>query len=376
MRKTLQAFGTTGSGTVMKEKRMRVEPSGESGEKVVEGRSASVDDLKEAEERGCSHLDKGMWLSIEEEKFELKKAKSELKKDLARAKTDVMKEVKQLKASHVVAIGQLQVEAKANLDEIVVERDRLGCHLMLKGYSEEEVDAINTYVEVEDEEEAGVERIVDGLDGVSLQTVLNNQGDDVALPEGGSEKIGCYDLNERVARLKAEKDQPIARAKKAEARERSEGSRTEGHVQKGNANLRECQHKMDATLIREKVLEGEIKEKELLVKRKEELLKDIPAREELNAEIGRLRAQVVDLEALNLSESAKYIAKLEKDAIYNDRVDAKIIEWKDNCARLKVRLERLKARFVTAIVPSVSRSDLLRVIVAYFIEEVKRLESE
>ncbi|KAF6141957.1 hypothetical protein GIB67_037925, partial [Kingdonia uniflora] len=128
MLKTLPASGTTGSGEVANDKRRKVKPSGESGEKVVEGRSASVDDLKEVEERArlailqgeedtsqmVAHLIKGMWPSIEEEKSVLKKAKSKLEIHLARAKTEAMKE----------------------------------------GYSEEMVDAIkvDTYVEVEDEE--------------------------------------------------------------------------------------------------------------------------------------------------------------------------------------------------------------------------------
>ncbi|KAF6139088.1 hypothetical protein GIB67_010814, partial [Kingdonia uniflora] len=190
MLKTLPASGTTGSGEVVKEKRRRVKPSGESGEKVVEGRSALVDDLKEVEER-VVRLVKGMWLGIEEERSKLKKVKSELEKDLARTKTEAIKEVRQMKAPHVVVIGQLQVEAKANLEEMVEECDRLGRYLMLKGYSEEEVDAIkaDTYIEVEDEEGAGMVGIVDDLDGISKQTVLDNQGDDVELLMGGSEKV-------------------------------------------------------------------------------------------------------------------------------------------------------------------------------------------
>ncbi|KAF6161691.1 hypothetical protein GIB67_029135 [Kingdonia uniflora] len=169
--KALPASSTTGSGEVAKDKRRRVEPPEESGEKVVEGRSASVDDLKEVEERErlailqgeedtskmVACLVKGIWLYIKEEKSELKK-----------------------------------VETKANLDEMVEERDRLGPYLMRKGYSEEEVDAIkvDTYVEEEDEEEVEAVGIVDGLDGISCQTVFDNQGDDVELPEGGSEKAG------------------------------------------------------------------------------------------------------------------------------------------------------------------------------------------
>ncbi|KAF6140457.1 hypothetical protein GIB67_014380 [Kingdonia uniflora] len=167
MLKSLPTPGATKSGEIAKEKRRMVESSGE---KVAEVRFALMDDLREVEERArlvalrgeedtskmFVRLVKGIWLSIEEDKSELKKAKSELEKDLARAKTEAIKEVRQLKDSHVVAIGQLQVEAKANLDEIVKECDRLGRHLMLKGYSEEEVDAIkaNTYVEEGEDEEA------------------------------------------------------------------------------------------------------------------------------------------------------------------------------------------------------------------------------
>ncbi|KAF6135055.1 hypothetical protein GIB67_014104 [Kingdonia uniflora] len=202
MLKALPASGTTGSGEFAKGKRRRVEPSWVSREKVPEGRSAAVDDLKEVEERArlavfygeedtskmVARLVKRIWLGIKEEKGELKKANIELEKELARSKIDTLKEVRQLKASRAVTIGQLQLEIKANLDEMVEERDRLGHHSILKGYSEEEVDVIkaDTYAEVEDEEEAV--GVVDGLDGVSRQTVLENQGDDVELPEGGSKK--------------------------------------------------------------------------------------------------------------------------------------------------------------------------------------------
>ncbi|KAF6150597.1 hypothetical protein GIB67_022209 [Kingdonia uniflora] len=169
MLKALPASSTTGSGEVAKDKRRRVEPSGKSGEKVTKGRSASADDLKEVGERTrlavlqgeedtnkmVARLVKGIWLGLEVEKSELKK-----------------------------------VETKANLDEMVKKRDRLGHHLMLKGFFEEEVDAIkaNTYVEEEDEGVANVVGVTDGLDGVSRQTVLANQWDDVELPEGGSDK--------------------------------------------------------------------------------------------------------------------------------------------------------------------------------------------
>ncbi|KAF6144535.1 hypothetical protein GIB67_023981 [Kingdonia uniflora] len=354
-------------------------------------------------------------------------------KSLARAKTDTLKEIKQLKTAHAVAIGQLQVVAKANLDETVEERDRLGHHLRLKGYSQEEVDAIKADTYAEDEEgEAKMVGFVDGLDGISPQTVLDNQGDDIELPVDGSEKeikeislrindlesglvreietskallsaqvefqvrfeIGCLifvlyqrqvkcdGLNERVARLKAERDQVIARAKKVEARERSGGSRTtiKAHLDqgdiRGNTDLKECQHRLDAALIREKILEGEIRAKDLLVKRKDELLKDLPAREELKTELRMLRARVVELQAMSLAESEQYIAKLKEDAIRYDRIDADRNAWKDTYVIVKVHHERLKARFAKVVVPEVARFDLLKVFVAYFVEEVKRLKSE
>ncbi|KAF6155014.1 hypothetical protein GIB67_035761, partial [Kingdonia uniflora] len=73
-------------------------------------------------------------------------------------------------------------------------------------------------------------------------------------------------------------------------------ARIQGYVQKGNANLRKCQHKLDTALIREKVLEGEIWAKEILMKKKNESLKDTYAKEDLNTEITKLQAQVANLE--------------------------------------------------------------------------------
>ncbi|KAF6139933.1 hypothetical protein GIB67_028801 [Kingdonia uniflora] len=165
---------------------------------VLEGLSLS------RKKRVDSRSNKGIWLGIEEEKSELKKAKRELEKELDQAKTEAMKEVRQLKASYVVAIGQLQVEAKANLDEMVEEHDRLGRHLMLKGYTEEEVDAIkaDTNVEEGDDEEAEAVGVVDSLDGISHQTLLDNHGDNIELPEGGSEKV-VRDMSLRINDLES-----------------------------------------------------------------------------------------------------------------------------------------------------------------------------
>ncbi|KAF6167509.1 hypothetical protein GIB67_031710 [Kingdonia uniflora] len=162
MLKALPASGITGSGEVSKDIRKRVKPLGESREKVAEGRSTTVDDLKEVEERTrlavlhgeedtskmVARLVKGIWLGIEEEKSELMKANIKLEKELTRSGTDALKDVRQLKASHVVAIGQLQVETKANLDEMVKEHDRLVHHLMLKGIDAEINKGLKELVEV------------------------------------------------------------------------------------------------------------------------------------------------------------------------------------------------------------------------------------
>ncbi|KAF6140741.1 hypothetical protein GIB67_035168 [Kingdonia uniflora] len=156
VKKALPASGITVSGEVAQGKRKRVEPLGGSREKVAEGQSALVDDLKEVEERTRLAILQGKEDTSQMES-EMKKAKRELEKNLARAKTDALKEVKQLKAAHAMVIGQLQVEAKANLDEMTEEIEVLGA--------------------------------MDGLDGISPQMVLDNQGDDVELPKGRSEKV-------------------------------------------------------------------------------------------------------------------------------------------------------------------------------------------
>ncbi|KAF6149857.1 hypothetical protein GIB67_010931 [Kingdonia uniflora] len=334
----------TGSGEVAKDKR-RVEPSGELGKKVIEGRSAMVDDLKEVKERArlavlhgeedtnkmVACLVKEIWLGIEEEKSELKKANIKLEKELVRSRTDALKKVRQLKASHTMEISQLQVETKANLGEMVEKHDKLRHHLMLKGYSKEKVDVIkaDTYAEEEDEEEAEAVGIVDGLNGVSRQTALREMklrikdlesglarerktskallfAQVVELDSSRSREDGVLMCNREFAeqfnKMKEanenrEDQYAIARAKRAEARERSGGSRTEVKTPLVRGDI-----KLDTALIREIVLEGEIKANESLVKRNEELSKDILAREELNTEIRRLRARVVDLEAMYLAE--------------------------------------------------------------------------
>ncbi|KAF6177161.1 hypothetical protein GIB67_025498 [Kingdonia uniflora] len=386
MSKALSASGTTGSGEVVKDKRRRVEPLGDSGEKVVEGKSTSVEDLKEV-----AHLVKEIWLGIDEEKNELKK-----------------------------------LETKANLDEMVEERDRLGRHLMLKGYSEEEVDAIkaDTYDEEEDEEEAGVVGIVDDSSRAREDDVLmcNRKFADQfdRMKEASENRKDQYvkayfrleKLTQAISDLMSQvedKDSEIKNRLKelAEALEQS-GERFRSNFHNYRNELERMRQKfvekddelrvarenllaleaaaehLQTTLPAkdvefremEKVLEGEIKVTESLVKRKEELLKGIPAREELNTEIGRLHARVVDLEAINLAESVKYIAKMEENVFYHATVDAEMTELKNDYARLESRLKGLSMRLIIMVLPDTSRSDLLRVIIAYFVEEVKRLRSE
>ncbi|KAF6158391.1 hypothetical protein GIB67_022471 [Kingdonia uniflora] len=178
--------------------------------KVVEDRPGLEDNLKEVEEKSwlathhgeeemskmAARLMKGICLGVEEERAELKRKKVELERNIAQLKIDLLKEgkwVEDLKASQVVEISNLHAEAIVNLEEVVVECDRLRRHLMSKGYSEDEVDAIraDTYMEEEGDEEIEdvVIGIIDGLDGVSPQTVRDNQWDDNEHPEGVNEKV-------------------------------------------------------------------------------------------------------------------------------------------------------------------------------------------
>ncbi|KAF6167547.1 hypothetical protein GIB67_031748 [Kingdonia uniflora] len=450
MLNALPASDSIGSSEVVKEKRRRVKPSGESGNKVAKGRPTTVDDLKEVEERTRLAA-----LHGEEDTSKM-----------------------------------LQVEARANLDEKAEEHDNLGCHLMLKGYSEEEVDAIkvDTYVEEGNDEEVEVVGVVDGLDGVFHQTVLDSQWDNTKLLEGDNEKVELdsarsreddvlecnreyleeldrireanknrddqhvkvhfkllevtqaifdlnhkveekdakglkelvemtehvakhqsrvdalmvksseavaehlhitlpakdmefrkmqpryNDLNERVVRLKTKLVQATTCGKKTEARERSEGSKTEVKALLDRGDV--VSQKLDTALIREKVLEGEIKAKETLMKMKEELLKEIPASDELSVKIERLRAQVVDLGAQNLGESAKYIKKLEENTVHDSQVKWEMAHQKYMYARLELRLEKVREKFATMVIHDVPHSDLLKSTVAYFVEEVKRLKLE
>ncbi|KAF6158323.1 hypothetical protein GIB67_022403 [Kingdonia uniflora] len=168
------------------------------------------------EEKMCkmaARLMKGICLVVEDEGAELNRKKVELKRNVAQLKTDLLKEGKwmeALRALQVVEINNLHAEVRVNLVEVVAERDRLGRHLMSKGYSKDKVNAIrgDTYVEEEEDEEIEdvIVGAVDGLDGVSPQTVKDNQGDDNEGPEGETGKDIRLRLKDLEAELAMERD--------------------------------------------------------------------------------------------------------------------------------------------------------------------------
>ncbi|KAF6159252.1 hypothetical protein GIB67_032023 [Kingdonia uniflora] len=92
---------------------------------------------------------------------------------------------------------------------------------------------------------------------------------------------------------------------------------------------------------RARILDGEIRDKDFLVKRNDDLLMDLPVREVLNAELGMLRARVVEFHAMNLAESEQYIAKLKEVAIRHNRIDADRNAWKDTYVSVKRKLKGL-----------------------------------
>ncbi|KAF6176945.1 hypothetical protein GIB67_027745 [Kingdonia uniflora] len=158
----------------------------------------------------AARLMKGIYLGVEEEIAELKRKKVKLERNIARLKFDSSKEGKRLeplKASQVVEVNKLQAEARVDLENAADEPDKLGHHLMSKRYSEDEVDVIrvDTYVEEEEDEETEdvVVGVVDGLDGVTPQTVRDNQWDDNERPELENEK-GLKDIHLRIKDLEVE----------------------------------------------------------------------------------------------------------------------------------------------------------------------------
>ncbi|KAF6147285.1 hypothetical protein GIB67_009768 [Kingdonia uniflora] len=94
----------------------------------------------------------------------------------------------------------------------------------------------------------------------------------------------------------------------------------------------------------------------------------------LNAEIERLRAQVPDLEAINQAESTKANKKLEDSIAFDALIERKMTHHKRMYAILESRLQKVRSHFSKIVIFYASRSDQLKSTVAYFVEEVKRLE--
>ncbi|KAF6169255.1 hypothetical protein GIB67_013685 [Kingdonia uniflora] len=138
----------------------------------------------------------------------------------------------------------------------------------------------------------------------------------------------CDELNERVAQLKTDLAQATSRARNAEAGECSRKN-------KGNERLRECQSKLDAAIAREQELERVIRSKEIMIKKKDDLLKKSLAGEDLNRELKELRAQashsemlmaiiayfVKEIRRLKLERSTWHDYVLSKECICRAEVD-------------------------------------------------------
>ncbi|KAF6172525.1 hypothetical protein GIB67_007038, partial [Kingdonia uniflora] len=266
-----------------------VKLSGKSGEKVTEGRSAMVDDLKEVVERArlavlhgkedtskmVFRLVKGIWLGIEEEKIELKK---------------------------------LQVETKANLDEMVEERDRLGSNLMLKGYSEEEVDAIkaDTYAVEEDEKEAEVVGIVDDLMVFLARRCLTIKGmtsSSLKVVVRREMSLKIDDLEFGLVRERETSKSLLSTQAELQGESSGRGDQSKGIV-------------------------GE--EERRIIER-------YSGKERV--ECSNSEARVVELN-MNLAELSKYIKNLEENVIYHTKADAEMTEQENEYARIVSRLEK------------------------------------
>ncbi|KAF6135664.1 hypothetical protein GIB67_028235 [Kingdonia uniflora] len=128
-----------------------------------------------------ARLLKGIYLGIEEGKTELESGRVELEKKVAKLESDLALEGERLavaKASHKVLISELAEEVQKNVDDVAVQRDRLGHQLIAVEYTKVDLKAImaSTYIE-EDEGKKEVPAdggVVTGLDSVSPKTDLDN----------------------------------------------------------------------------------------------------------------------------------------------------------------------------------------------------------
>ncbi|KAF6161857.1 hypothetical protein GIB67_002567 [Kingdonia uniflora] len=265
-----------------------------------------------------------------------------------------------------------KVEEEANLDETAEERERLNRHLMLKGYSQKEVDAIkdDTYVK-EEEEVAEVLGVVDWPGGVSPQMVLYNQGDDVDLPEGRSEKVeldASLVRGDHALMCNWEFAKQFDRMNEANKNRDDQCVKAHFRLEKLNQVISD--------------MTRQVKEKDSGIKK---VLADLSYATEraknLKCQVDALavKGKQADMAQYRIQALDRTEEQCRSDfnrSRINLEVDADIISWKDTYAMLKALLERLKARFATSIIPDISRSALLSVIVAYFVEEVNRHESK
>ncbi|KAF6144250.1 hypothetical protein GIB67_024477 [Kingdonia uniflora] len=386
----------------------------------------------------ATRLMKGICLGVKEERAELKRKKVKLERNLARLKSDLSKERKRLealKASQVVEINKLQAEVKVDLVEMVAECDRLGHHLMSKGYSENEVDTIkaDTYVKEDEEEETEdvAVGIVNGLDGVSPQMVylprciMFSQAElQVELESARLREDEARECNQEFAKefdrmREANKDREDlymkvyikkigGKFKLADGRfesdlawktheqkpiqfdlanSKSELGRLKKKLVDKDNELKGARDDLSAsevaaeqltTTFTAKDLEFRMLQRktEIVIKGKEELLKKIPDLEELNKEIEILRAQVVDLEANNRAESAKADKFFLENISFTDLIKRELASQKSRYKRLEDRLRRSRMIFSHSVITQALYLELLGALIAYFVEDVKRLELE
>ncbi|KAF6154435.1 hypothetical protein GIB67_028327 [Kingdonia uniflora] len=304
--------------------------------------------MKESLLDTAARLMKGICPGVEEKKAKLKRKKVKLERNVARLKYDLSKEGKRLealRASQVVEINKLQAETRVNLEEAVAKCDRLGDHLMSKGYSEDEVDVIraNTYMEGDEGEETEdvTAGIMDGLDGVSPQTVRDNQGDNNERPElvNGKVELESACLRKDDARqCNQEFTDEFDRLREANGKRRStcEGAlqvfygntnycRPDSQIEENDANISKGQKELEE--LKEHAAKIKSQSDALVVKRRE-------------ADIARCRIHTLERseeEALSLTRSKKIKNDARVPLVQGDVVSlsARIRELERDVARIQ-----------------------------------------
>ncbi|KAF6167556.1 hypothetical protein GIB67_031757, partial [Kingdonia uniflora] len=287
-----------------------------------------------------------------------------------------------------------------------------------KGYSEDEVDAIraNTYVGEEDEEfEDDIVGVVDELDGVSPQTEKdgcwtwkkpsphsrkstdNGNLDDIKSSRRGRKEKNLfvrYELLKEFNYLiywkvmtlpftipcahnfcKPFWEDPFIRQNFV--RERTfHGSRQPLRTQKNVIKCPSCPTDISGFLqnpqepkdvrLRIKDLEVELTKVELESAR----LREDQCNQEFAEEFDKIR------EAINQTKSAKADKIYAENIAFTDWVDRELESHKAKYKRLGDQLQRARKCWFHSVVSQALDSDLLRSVIAYFIEEVKRFKLE